>query len=123
MPTACKPVFLMHQTNCGPLPVKPRIAISVKERTFAVDGLPVAMEPRVFDVLVYLAQQRPRLVKTEDLCNAVWPCSSRPHRLANYVAKARRALSAVGCEDGVIRTAYGFGYQFVAPVEWESVSA
>jgi DNA-binding winged helix-turn-helix (wHTH) protein len=103
-------------------PVPRRIVISVSERKLAVNGVEVALEPRVFDVLVYLARQRPRLVRTDDLRQAVWTGKSRPQRLANYVAKARRALNTVDCQTDFIRTAYGFGYQFVAWVEWtESV--
>lgn len=95
-----------------------RIAIAVEERRLTVDGVVVALEPRVFDVLVHLARRRPSIVGESELCDSVWRASAtKPRRLANYIKKARRALS---CEPDAeyIRTIYGRGYQFVGQVEW-----
>ncbi|MEO5671720.1 MAG: winged helix-turn-helix domain-containing protein, partial [Ramlibacter sp.] len=88
-----------------------------------VDGVTIALEPRVFDVLVHLAQRRPRIVRASELCDSVWHASAnKPQRLANYIKKARRALrggdSDADSDPEYIRTVYGLGYQFVGQVEW-----
>jgi DNA-binding winged helix-turn-helix (wHTH) protein/tetratricopeptide (TPR) repeat protein len=80
-------------------------------------GQLVALEPQVFDVLAYLARQGDRLVAKNELLDEVWG-----HRfvsestLTSRIKSARRAVGDTGRDQRVIRTIYGRGYRFVAPV-------
>jgi DNA-binding winged helix-turn-helix (wHTH) protein/TolB-like protein/Tfp pilus assembly protein PilF len=78
----------------------------------------VAVEPKVFDLLVHLIRHRDRVLTREELFEAIW--EGRPvsdATLSNHVKNARRALGDNGELQGTIQTVRGRGYRFVAPVE------
>ena len=81
-------------------------------------GRVVALEPQVFDVLAYLARRGDRLVSKNELLDEIWG-----HRfvtestLTSRIKSARRAVGDTGRDQRIIRTIYGRGYRFVAPVE------
>lgn len=79
---------------------------------------PVPVEPRVFDLLVFLIRHRDRVLTREELFEAVW--DGRPvsdATLSNHVKSARRVLGDNGELQETIQTIRGRGYQFIAPVE------
>jgi DNA-binding winged helix-turn-helix (wHTH) protein/TolB-like protein/Tfp pilus assembly protein PilF len=77
----------------------------------------VAVEPKVFDLLVHLIQHRDRVLTREQLFEAVWDGREvSDATLSNHVAGARRALGDSGELQRTIQTVRGRGYQFVAPV-------
>lgn len=78
----------------------------------------VAVEPKVFDLLVHLIRHRDRVLTREELFEAIW--EGRPvsdATLSNHVKNARRALGDNGELQETIQTIRGRGYRFVAPVE------
>lgn len=80
------------------------------------DGHPVELEAKVLDLIVLLLEHRERALGKQDIIERLW--GSRPvtdAALSQLVYKARRALD----DDGrsVIRTVYGHGLQWIAPVE------
>jgi DNA-binding winged helix-turn-helix (wHTH) protein/tetratricopeptide (TPR) repeat protein len=78
----------------------------------------VAVEPKVFDLLVHLIRHRERVLTREELFEAIW--EGRPvsdATLSNHVKNARRALGDNGELQETIQTVRGRGYRFVAPVE------
>jgi DNA-binding winged helix-turn-helix (wHTH) protein len=80
-------------------------------------GLPVPVEPKVFDLLVYLIRNRDRVLTREELFERVW--EGRPvsdATLSNQVMSARKALGDSGELQQTIQTIRGRGYQFIAPV-------
>ncbi len=81
------------------------------------DGAPVRVEPRVFDVLLYLVARRERVVAKHELLDSVW--GSRfvsEAALTTALRAARAAVGDSGGEQRLIRTAHGRGYQFVGEV-------
>lgn len=77
----------------------------------------VHVEPQVFDLLTYLIDHRSRVVRKEELLDAVW--GSRfvsDSALSSRLKDARRAVGDDGVSQRVIRTVIGRGYQFVAEV-------
>ncbi len=84
----------------------------------------MALEPQVFDLLAYLAGQGDRLVTKDELLDEVWG-----HRfvaestLTSRIKSARRAVGDTGRDQRVIRTVYGRGYRFVAPLADSPVPA
>jgi pimeloyl-ACP methyl ester carboxylesterase/DNA-binding winged helix-turn-helix (wHTH) protein len=75
------------------------------------------VEPQVFDVLVYLIRHRQRVVPKSELLDNVWGDRFvSESALASRLKSARRAVGDDGASQRVIRTVFGRGYQFVAPV-------
>ena len=77
----------------------------------------VAVEPKVFDLLVHLIRHRDRVLTREQLFEAVWDGREvSDATLSNHVRSARKALGDSGELQQTIQTVRGRGYQFVAPV-------
>src|SRR5690349_9784535 len=78
---------------------------------------PVAVEPKVFDLLVYLLAHRDRVVTREELFKEVWDGREvSDATLSNHVKSARKVLGDSGELQSTIQTIRGRGYQFIAPV-------
>ncbi len=79
------------------------------------DVIPV--EPKVFDLLVYLVRNRDRVLTREQLFEAIWDGREvSDATLSNHVKSARRVLGDSGELQQTIQTVRGRGYQFIAPV-------
>jgi len=77
----------------------------------------VALEPQVFDLLVYLVQSRDRVVSKDDLIASVW--NGRivsDSTLTSRINAARKALGDSGDEQRLIRTMPKKGFRFVGHV-------
>lgn len=84
-------------------------------RELRVRGTPVDVEPRAFDLLLYLLQRRDRVVSKDELLSAIWPRQIVTEAaLARCVMKARRAIGDDSVAQDIIRTLHGHGYRFVA---------
>jgi len=92
--------------------------IDVAARELRRDGRPVTIQARVFNLLVYLVENRDRMVDKDELQDAVWPRRIvTPAALTRAVMKARQAVGDNAADQAVIRTLHGHGYRFVAEVE------
>ena len=84
-------------------------------------GEPVALEPQVFDILVYLLRNRDRVVSKDDLIEAVW--SGRivsDSAVTTRLNGARKAVGDNGAAQRVIRTIPRKGVRFIAAVREEA---
>jgi DNA-binding response OmpR family regulator len=80
-------------------------------------GQQVAIEPKVFEVLVYLLQHRDRVVTKEELLEQCWPDTFVSEAaLTQCLAKVRKTVQPEPAALPVIKTVYGRGYSFVAPI-------
>lgn len=80
-------------------------------------GVVVPVEPKVFNLLVYLVRHRDRVLTREELFQAVWDGREvSDTTLSNHVKIARKALGDNGDLQKTIQTIRGRGYQFIAPV-------
>jgi DNA-binding winged helix-turn-helix (wHTH) protein len=78
----------------------------------------VALEPQVFDVLIYLVENRDRVVSKDDLIASVW--SGRivsESTLTSRINAVRRAIGDSGDKQSLIRTFARKGFRFIAPVD------
>ncbi len=84
----------------------------------------VKLEPRAFDVLLYLLRHRDRVIEKDELLAQVWPNTAVTESvLPTSIAAIRRAVGE-GRERGkVIQTVHGRGYRFVAAVEERPAAA
>ncbi|HET9474401.1 MAG TPA: winged helix-turn-helix domain-containing protein [Steroidobacteraceae bacterium] len=84
----------------------------------------VPVEPKVFDLLVYLIRHRDRVLSRDELFQKVWDGREvSDATLSNHIKSARRALGDSGELQQTIHTVRGRGYQFVAPVTELPVAA
>src|SRR5919202_3403890 len=78
---------------------------------------PVEIEPKVFDVLVYLIEHRDRIVTKDELLEHCWAGTFVSEAaLTRCLAKVRKVVESEPAGAPVIQTRYGRGYRFVAPV-------
>jgi TolB-like protein/cytochrome c-type biogenesis protein CcmH/NrfG len=80
-------------------------------------GEPIAVEPQVFDFLVYLIEHRDRVVSKDDLIGAVWGGRIvSESTLTSRINAARKALGDSGEKQELIRTIARKGLRFVGEV-------
>jgi Tol biopolymer transport system component len=80
-------------------------------------GSSVGLEPKAFDVLRHLLENRDRLVTKDELLHVVWAGTFvTPNVLTRAVAQLRKALGDDAFEARYIETVARRGYRFIAPV-------
>ncbi len=80
-------------------------------------GRPVKLEPKVFDVLLYLLRHPDHVVTKAELLDAVWPgVSVSESVLPKCITALRRAVGDSRARPTVIGTVHGRGYRFIAAV-------
>src|SRR5262245_54694654 len=85
--------------------------------TLRRDDQAVRLQPKVFQVLVYLLEQCHRVVSKQELSEQVWPRQFiSDATLENCIKLARKAVGDDGRAQRCIQTRYGHGYRFVAAV-------
>jgi TolB-like protein/DNA-binding winged helix-turn-helix (wHTH) protein len=86
-------------------------------RQLLAAGEPVHLSPKAFQLLSILIQETPRAISKPDLQERLWPDTFVTEgNLASLVAELRSALGDDAHEPRFIRTLYGFGYSFAAPI-------
>jgi class 3 adenylate cyclase len=81
-------------------------------------GVLIPLRPKVFQVLAYLVAQHERVVRKEELLEALWPGQFVGDvGLNTYIMEVRKALGDRRSPNQYLRTVRGQGYRFVAPVE------
>ena len=91
----------------------------VDDREFRLseDGTPVQVEPKVLRLLVYLIENRNRLVRKQELLDHVWPDAMvTENALTRAVGLLRKALSENSQVPRYIETVPTAGYRFIANV-------
>jgi predicted ATPase/DNA-binding winged helix-turn-helix (wHTH) protein len=90
-----------------------RFDISPAERVLRVDGQPVALGARAFDLLLALAQRPERMVGKQELLDLVWPgVVVEEHNIAAQISSLRKLLGPQS-----ITTVPGRGYKFTAALD------
>src|SRR5689334_6425325 len=81
------------------------------------DGEEVALEPKSLRLLLYLIENRGRLVTKEELMQAVWEDTFvGDNSLTRAVAQIRKALGDDARQGRYIETVPKLGYRFIAPL-------
>ena len=91
--------------------------LNTERRELRRAGMPVKLEPKVYQVLVYLVQHADRLVTRDELFDHVWPEVYVAHTaVARCLTAVRQAVGDRADAQRVIQTRHGQGYRLVAPV-------
>src|SRR5262245_57500798 len=98
--------------RCGAFSIDPG------NRRFSNGDVELALEPKVFGVILQLLKRPGELVTRNELLDAVWGHRYvTPSTLSRVVALARRAFGDDPDEPGFIQTVHGAGYRYIGPVE------
>jgi DNA-binding winged helix-turn-helix (wHTH) protein/predicted ATPase len=77
----------------------------------------IRLEPKVFDLLVYLIEHRTRAVSRDELYTHLWSDTHVSDASLSYcISAARKAVGDNGRTQRIIKTMHGHGYAFVLPV-------
>lgn len=81
-------------------------------------GRAVPLEPKSFDLLVFLVQNHDRVLSRDEVFDQIWPdVFVTDASLSTAIAQIRRALRDDGTAQRYIKTVRGRGFRFVAPVK------
>lgn len=85
------------------------------KRELRAGGAVTLIEPQVFAVLLFLLENRERVVSKQDLIDAIWEGRAiSDSALSSRIKSARKALGDDGAAQKFIRTVHGIGFRFVA---------
>lgn len=88
--------------------------LRIASREIVAEGGVRPIEPRAFDLLVYLIEHRDRVVSKEELLREVWRrVAISDGVVARTVMKVRMAIGDLQPDDPLIRTVHRVGYHFV----------
>ena len=91
---------------------------TLRRRLTGPDGSACPLSSRGYDALLYLVENRARVVGKDELMRAVWPRTVvEENNLNQAVSSARRALGDNRDSPRFILTVAGRGYQFVGDLE------
>jgi len=92
-------------------------ALNQDRRELTRGSLVIPTGPQVFDLLVYLVQNRARVVSKDDLLQAVWRGRIvSESTLTSHINALRKAVGDSGAEQRLIRTVARKGLRFVGDV-------
>src|SRR5262245_41740244 len=99
-----------------------RYLLDTDRRELWFGAEPVAIEPQVFDLIVYLVQHRERVVTKDELLQAIWGGRIvSESALTTRINAARRAVGDTGEMQHLIRTLPRKGIRFVGEVQEQTV--
>jgi len=95
-----------------------RFRLDVTQRVLAKDGELVTLAPKVLDTLVFLVQNRGRILEKRELVDALWPESFvEESNLSQNIFLLRKLLGDDRGDSAFIQTIPRRGYRFVAEVK------
>ncbi len=102
----------------GPLMVGD-LAIDVAAREARLDGQPVDLSPKEFDVLRFLAERPGEVVSKRELLAEVWrqPYGGSEKTVDVHISWLRKKLGETAAESRYLQTVFGVGVKLVDPEE------
>lgn len=92
--------------------------LDADRRELSIGGVAVTVQPKAFELLLFLIRNRHRAVDKEELQDSLWPRSIVTETaLTRCIMKARRAVNDDADNQQIIKTVHGHGYRFIADVE------
>jgi DNA-binding winged helix-turn-helix (wHTH) protein/TolB-like protein len=94
-------------------------SVDTVKRIVSKDGSgSVSLKPKAFDALLYLIENRERVVERDELMNALWfDTVVEENNLTQHISALRRVFGEAPGEHRYIVTVPGHGYKFVADVK------
>lgn len=84
-----------------------------------IDGAPIELTPKEFELLLYMAKRKNRILSREQLLNAIWNYDyTGGTRIVDvHISHLREKIEKDTKKPLYIRTARGFGYKLEEPAE------
>ena len=91
------------------------VILNLADRTAVIDGTPVELAGKEFDLLALLIQNRGKVMKKEYLFNTVWgsDSESEPQTLQVHINRLRQKLGDDPKHAKRLVTVWGVGYKFL----------
>jgi DNA-binding response OmpR family regulator len=89
-----------------------RLVIDVRAREVRVDGQPIALTAREFDVLVFLAEHPRQVFTAEQLLDRFWGQVGDRHTVTVYIGRIRDKIEPEPRQPRYLVTVWGVGYRF-----------
>ena len=94
-----------------------RCVLDTATRELTRDGVIVPLEPKGYQVLLFLVEHRDRVVTRDELLSHAWPgVYVVDTTVARCLTLIRKAVGDSGAAQAVVKTLHGHGYRFVASV-------
>ena len=107
---------LARRSRPGGLPVLRLGAfeIDIQRQRLAVDGEPVVMTQKEFDLATYLFQNPGKLLSRDHLLNKIWGINAEvdTRTVDTHVSRLRKKLTLDGSKGWKLVPVYGVGYRF-----------
>lgn len=95
-----------------------RCQLDLTRRELRLDGQPVRLQPRIFDLLVHFVMRPGEALSKDTLIAAVWPSTAVTDSvLTTAIGKVRKAIGDDDETQPLLRTLHGVGYRFDASVQ------
>ncbi len=115
---------VLRRAESLPQPIPPSpitlgdLTLDPQTRQATLQGIPLSLSPREFDVLYVLASHSPNVVTTEDLLTQVWGSEfeGQPQVVYVHIRWLREKIEADPNDPKRILTVRGIGYRYV-PLE------
>ena len=99
-----------------------RFTLDTDQYRLCIEDAPISVEPQVFDLLVYLIENRHRVVSRDELLDSLWKGKVvTDSALSARLKDVRKAVGDSGDKQQVIKTFHGRGYQFIADVNENTI--
>lgn len=94
-----------------PLRLPGGLQVSTQERTVTLQGKPLELTPREFELLVFLLRHPHRVFTREELLEQLWeyPCPVDTRTVDTHIQRLRKKLAGAAA----IETVFGVGYKYV----------
>jgi DNA-binding response OmpR family regulator len=89
-----------------------RLTVDIRAREARLDGEPVTLTAREFDLLKLLAEHPRQVFDREQLFERLWDSYGDPHTVTVHVARLREKLEKDPSHPALIVTVWGVGYRF-----------
>ncbi len=100
------------------------IEVDLQDFRLLKAGKPIAIEPKALNLLIFLVENRGRLIGRRELIDAVWNSAFvTDHVLNRAIGQLRRQLEDDPKEPRYVETVPTLGYRFIAHVETETAEA
>lgn len=93
------------------------LRVDVGERTAQLDGVPLSLTRKEFDLLAYLAARPGRVVSRRELLEEVWrqPSVGEDQTIDVHLYWLRRKMGETAAKPRYLRTVRGVGFRLVVP--------
>lgn len=88
--------------------------VDIQRQVLSMDGHPVALTQKEFDLAVYMFQSPGKLLSRDHLLNRIWGLNTEvdTRTVDTHVSRLRKKLALDGARGWKMSPVYGYGYRF-----------